>query len=242
METVKNIKRMKTIKKIIVVLPLLALLFACQKEKVQPFDTSMNGVYFEFLNNATDTVRFSFATLPNPMVESAIFTLPAHLAGAIADYDRIFFVETLNGPKNPDTRYEIIQPSVLKAGETIADIEIRVWKTPNLAIARDTITVVLKGSSDLVAEFARHSTRSITFFSGIDRPSWWTASVENNHMGRYHEIKMEILQIVLGSMDNPTSPLVTWTFFNQPELNWYCAVNDIRYPDTGEPVRFLPGF
>ena len=233
---------MKMIKKIIVILPLLVLLFACRKEKVQPFDTSMNGVYFEFLNNTTDTVRFSFATLPNPIVEYAIFTLPARLAGAIAAADRIFYVETLNAPKSSETRYEIIQPSILKAGETIADIEIRVWKTPNLAIARDTITVVLKGSSDLVSEFARNSARCITFYSGIDRPSWWTQNVENVLMGQYHQIKMELLQIVLGSMDNPTTIRATWDFFYQPELNRYCIEHDIMYPGTNDPVRFQPGY
>ena len=223
------------IKGIIVGFLILIAFFSCVTEEVMTFEP-LGCVYFA---NATDTSRFTFGTLENPNVESAIFTIPVIIAGASADRDREFFAETLKEAKNAQTKYEIIRPSILKAHKDTGYIEIRLWKTPNLDVVRDTITIVLKGSSDLIADMISNSTRCVTFYNKVERPTWWdVTNVERYYLGRFHELKMEILQIVLGSMDNPRLDTYAWTF-NQTILNKYCEDNDIKYPGTDEPLRFI---
>ena len=225
------------IKGIIAGFLILTTFFSCETEKVMTFEP-LTCVYFA---NATDTSRFSFGTAVDLNAESAIFTIPVNIIGSATNRDREFFVETLEGAKDAQTRYEIIQPSLLKANRDTAYIEIRVWKTPNLEIDRDAITIVLKGSNDLIADMENNSSRCVTFYGKIDRPSWWTVANETTHYGRFHEIKMKILNIVLGSMDNPRSDTVAWPYY-KTILNFYCEENDIRYPDTNEPVRFMTGY
>ena len=212
---------------------ILTVFFSCETEKVAPIGEAC--VYFA---NARDTSRFTFGTLDDPTVESAIFTIPVIIAGATADHDREFFAETLREAKNTQTKYEIIRPSILKAHKDTGYIEIKLWRTPNLDTKRDTITIVLKGSSDLIADMEQNSTRCVTFYNKIDKPTWWTTTHERYSLGRFHEIKMEILWIVIGSIDNPTSDSAAWNY-RQIILNRYCEENDIKYPGTDEPVRFI---
>lgn|GEM_PF-1154039 len=235
-----------TIKGILTALSVATLLSACQTEKVMTWEPT-DCVYFV---NSTDISRFGFATLPDPTVESAIFTVEVNLAGNLVGHDRVFYVEVLKNAGHSQTRYEIIQPSILKANESTANIEIRLWRTPNLDTDRDTITIKLKGSNDLIADMALYnrnmenvaSTRHITFYNGIERPSWWgTDAMSEFYFGRYHVIKMQILQIVLGSMENPRADTVAWNLYRLL-LNNYCEEHDIRYPDDGTEVRFLPGY
>ena len=222
------------IKGIIAGFLILAAFFSCETEKVMTFESNA-CVYFA---NATDTSRFTFGTLDNPTVESAIFTVPVIIAGPTVDRDREFFAETLKEAKNAQTKYEILRPSILKAHKDTGYVEIRLWQTPNLDIARDTISIVLKGSSDLIADMVRNSTHCITFYNKIDKPGWWTVSHENNYLGRFHELKMDILRIVLGSIDDPRSDTNAWPFY-QVALNKYCEDNNIKYPGTDEPLRFI---
>ena len=234
-----------TIKGIIATFSISALLLACDQEKVMTWEPT-DCVYFA---NPTDTSRFSFVTLPDPAVESAIFTVPVTLAGRPVGHDREFYAEVLKNARNSQTKYEIIQPSILKTNESVANIEIKLWRTPNLDISRDTITIVLKGSNDLIANMAYYSknkenmasTRCITFYNGIDKPDWWNATNEAAYFGKYHEIKMQILKIVLGSMDNPRADSAGWYYY-RALLNKYCEDNDIRYPEDDTEVRFLPGY
>ena len=230
------------IKGFIVGLSVLAFLSACEAEKVKLYDPATDGIYFAKIGENEnemfeDTTRFAFGALPNPHVESAICTITAHLAGALADHDREFFVDIFKGPGNPATKCEVIQPSILKAGKNTADIEIRVWRTPNLD-TRDTITVKLKSSPDLTAELDGMLTRCITLYNKVDKPSWWGDWEVQTRIGRFHEIKMEILNLVLGSIENPLNPAAEWTF-RQAVLNKYCEDNDIKYPGTDEQVSFL---
>ncbi|MCL2562023.1 MAG: DUF4843 domain-containing protein [Rikenellaceae bacterium] len=237
---------MKTnIKGFIIVLSVLALIFGCENEKVPLYDSAIDGVYFGTTNAASpivvinnDTSRFAFGALPNPNVESHIFTIPVSLMGTIADHDREFRIEIYKEPTNPGTRYEIIQPSVLKAGATSAVAEIRVWKTSNLMSQRDVITLRLVGTKDLTAIKAGFMTHCFTIYGGFDRPEWWTDSVIDNTMGRFHEIKMEIMLIVLGSTNNPLTPSNQQPV-NLRALNDYCEENNIKYPGTDELVRFV---
>ena len=215
------------------VLMALAALAACNKEKVMTFDPT-DCVYFA---TPADTSRFSFALLENPEAESALFTISVDLAGAPAGRDRIFHADVLKNATNSATKYEIIEPSVIAANETTGTIEIRVWRTPNLDAARDTITIVLKGSADLIADYVGHSTRCVTFYNKIDRPEWW---YETNY-GNYHEIKMQVLQEVLGSMDDPYTDRFGWYYY-QAILNDYCDRNNLTYPGTELPVRFARGY
>lgn len=234
---------MKTnIKGLITVLSAMAVLFACETETAELYKPETDGMYFTKLlvgvdEMVDDTTRLAFGNLPDPTVESAIFTVPVLLMGSVADYDREFHVETMKEANNSGTRYEIIQPSILKAGATEADIEIKLWKTENLSV-RDTIIIQLVDSPDLRVMMKDFSTRCITFYKGYDRPEWWTDSYTEYNLGGFHEIKMEILFEVLGSTDNPCSDTNRWKFY-QLVLNDYCKDNDIRDPDTGEIVTFL---
>jgi len=228
---------MKTIKKFLVIFSAMSLLIACEAEQVMLFDPAMDGVQFE---SPADTSRFTFAMLPDPNVESTIFTVPVLLAGRIANHDRRFYVDILEGARHPGTRYEIIQPSILKAGEHIANIEIRVWRTPNLDEENDMITIALRGSSELVSKFALHSTHTPTFGTRFERPIWWSDSNARTTFGRWHSLKLEVLLRVLGSIEDPTlgAGAGAWPF-RQRILNDYLEYHDIRYPDTGEPMRFI---
>ncbi len=214
-----------------------ALFAACQKEKVMTFEPT-DCVYFK---NPTDTSRFTFALLDDPQVESAVFTVAVDLAGSPAAHDRTFHAEVIEDARNPQTRYEILGPSLLRAGESTGTVEVRVWRTENLETARDTITIALKGSPELIAEFAHHSTRCITFYNRIDKPAWWNFIIEYITMGKFHEIKMQILNKVLGSMDDPTVDGNAWPYYKLM-LNRYCEENDVRYPENDKPVRFQAGY
>lgn len=217
----------------------LALLCSCRTEKVMTFEP-VDCVFFQNVGTTEDTLRFAFGLLPDPTVESAVFTAEVNIAGTSAPRDREFYVDVLKDAGNPQTRYEIITPSVLKAGETVAGVEIRLWRTPNLDTTRDTVTVVLRGSADLIADLSDNTTRCITFYNPIDMPSWWTKNA--THLGRYHEIKLQVLQIVLGSMEDPVSDdAYAWAYY-QVILNDYCADNDVRYPDDNKEVRFANGY
>lgn len=232
---------MKThIRKLLFAIPVAALLVACETEKATLYDTAQDGMYFSkktvSYELVDDTVRMAFGSLPDPYVESAVFPVPVILMGSVADVDREFDVEVLKDKTNPGTRYEIVRPLVLKAGEIRANIDIRLWRTENLSV-RDTITLKLVPTADLVVKMADFSTRCITFYRGFDRPDWWTDSYIDYDIGRFHEIKMEILMTILGSIGDPLADYSAWNFY-KIVLNQYCIDNDIRYPDTGELVNF----
>lgn len=214
--------------------PVLALLFSCNTDKVDLYDPATDGMYFQ---NSKDTSRLAFGILEDPTVESAVFTVPVILMGTIAGHDREFYVETVENPRNSATRYEIIQPSVLKAGQSTANIEIRLWQTANLS-DKDTLLIRLKDSPDLRALVRTNSLRCVTLYKGVDRPAWWTDQYSSLRLGRFHEIKMEILRIVLGSMNDPYAPDPNRWNFNKMILNAYCEENNIVYPGTNERVKF----
>jgi hypothetical protein len=92
-------------------------------------------------------------------------------------------------------------------------------------------------TEDLVVKMKDFSTRCITFYNGFDRPDWWTDSYIDYNIGRFHELKMEVLLAVLGTTANPVADYNSWGFY-KTVLNQYCIDNDIRYPDTGEIVIF----
>ena len=228
---------MKTnIKGLIAATCALTLIAACNTEKVSLYDTAYDSVCFPTVGSTADTSRFAFGMLPDPNVESFVFTVAVNLVGSLTERDREFSVETLKGPGNSQTKYEIITPSLIKAGEDTAEIEVRVWKTPNLD-TRDTVTIVLRDSKDLLAAIKTQSTRCLIFYSKVERPSWW----EDYYFGRFHEIKMDVMQAVLGSKDNLLANPSEWNFLNSI-LNEYCQINDVRYPDTDGEVRFANGF
>lgn len=231
---------MKTnIKGLIAGFSLLAVLCACEKEKATTYGPK-DCVYFYHDGTSADTAKFAFAMLANSDVESAVFSTEVRLFGVAVDYDRKFDMEVVHGARNPQTKFEIIRPALVKAGETTGYAEIRVWKTANLDTKRDTVTIGLVPTGDLLANFVEHSTRTITFYNGIDRPKWWTVSYES-YMGRFHEKKMEILKIVLGSMDDPRTDVYRWAY-SQMLLNEYCELHDIKYPGTENPMRFANGY
>lgn len=224
---------MKTnMKGFIAVLSAAVALMACEKQEVMIFKPA-DCIYFK---NPTTILATSFGYM-NDDVESAIFTAEAFLAGSTADHDRQFSVEVVKEAGNSETRYEIVDPTVLKAGENVANVEIKVWKTANLATARDTIAIRLKPSETLIADMSENSTRYVTFYNKIEKPSWWTGLFISMQMGRYHDIKVKVLYWVLGSINDPRSNWVV----NQQLLNNYCKINDIRYPDTGGRVLFSMG-
>ena len=226
---------MKTnIKTVLAVLMVSAALASCSKEEVGTIN-SPDCVYFK---NAGISA-FSFGFLDDETVESSIFTVQAELAGNAVDYDREFDVEVVKEANDSRTRYEIVRPSVLKAGENTAIVNIKLWQSPNLDIERDTIAVKLVGSSSLIATMEENSTRYITFYSKIDRPGWWGYDFFTQVLlGRYHEIKVKILYLVLGTTEDPRT--TSWAD-NQLKLNNYCKQNDVRYPDTGTKVLFTFG-
>lgn len=225
----------------------LAFLAACDTEKKPVFDTGLDGLFFGSINSnngavefQVDTTRLAFGMLPDPSVESSVFTVPTYLIGAMAGYDREVNVEVLREPRNSGTRYEIVRPLLLKAGETSANIDIRIWRTDNLMVERDTIVIGLKDSKDLVMKVKDDFlSRCITIYGGFDRPTWWNEQYVNEVIGRFHEIKMEILLEVLGSTNNPFAPSANQWWFNQIVLNAYCEDNNITYPGTSEIVSFL---
>ena len=207
----------------------------CNTEKVMTFEPN-DCVYFAI---PTDTSRFSFAMLENPSVGTHIFTIDVDLAGSPTPEKREFYVDVIDDVRNSQTKYEIVQPSILEAGGTTGTIEIKVWRTENLSVERDTITVRLKGSGDLIAEFEYNSTRCITFYDRIDKPDWWSY-VHDYYLGQYHDIKMQILQIVTGSMDDPLSSSLATLYMTF--LNKYCEENNVKYPGTDNDVRFAYGY
>lgn len=254
METVNKMKtKMKTnIKGIIACLPLLALFVACETQQTPSYDKATDGVLFGVYDDAIsnnfdspsvgDTTRLSFGSLPDPTVESHVFEFPyIQLQGAIADHDREINVEVAKGPVNPATRFEIV-PTVMKAGEYTANLAVRVYNTDNLS-ERDTVTVQLADAPELRAlpKFwaALNPTHTFILYKGVDQPAWWTEYYIDYYIGRYDDLKMQILMTVVGSTEDPVNTdSAKWPLL-QAVLNKYCEDNDIKYPGTDEDLRFI---
>lgn len=229
---------------------LLAALTACETADTQKYDKSTDGVFFGTYTADTDytgfllydTTRLSFGNLPDPTVESHVFEFPyVQLMGMIADHDRAFNMEMAKGPTNPATRFEIV-PSVMKAGEHTASFSVKLYNTENLSV-RDTVTIQFADAPELIAlptlmPTMFKPTHTFILYNGVDRPAWWIDWYVTEYLGRYDELKLQILQTVLGSTDDPTADTAKWPLI-QAVLNQYCEDNDIKYPGTDEDLWFI---
>lgn len=217
----------------IIALVLLSIC-GCQKESI-PTWTEKGSIWFN-LSNQKDTMTFTFASLPDDSTE-AIVKLPIALCGAINSKDRTIDIAIAQEPHNAKTKYEIQQPISLLADSTSAFLKVKVWRTDNLNEERDTIAFSLKASEDLDVAFTSHLTCYLVLSNHYEKPDWWNANMDY-FLGEYNEEKLRIINLVLGSTDNPYPNMdnATWRL-NKYKLDQYIEKYHPTYSD-GTPITF----
>lgn len=234
---------MKLIKFII---PAALLLSACQKEKT-PLYSNKGAVWFQvyndypaaFTGNRGDTTRISFAVMSASATDT-VLEIPVALTGNLADKDRSIQVKVAKNPVNASSKYELL-PSVIPANGTGGTARIKIFKTANLDVKQDTITLQLEESTDLTTGYVAHLKHCVIFSNLLERPSWWDDNLGVNYLGRYNEDKLRILFEVLGSLNAPYDPNVSSVWrYNKYLLDQYILANTPVYAD-GTPVGFGPG-
>jgi hypothetical protein len=208
---------------------------SCSKSEI-PTWTDTARIWFA----SKDTTSFTFALYPDST--SKIINIPLTVAGNVESVDRTFDVSVVSNFRNSSSKYEIIQPTVIKKDTTSGFLRVRVYKTDNLNIARDTITFQLNNSDDFVVGLTGYLKGSLIVYNKFVQPTWWNRSATYS-LGRYTELKLSIIFKVLGNITNtPLSSDKAKRAYNIYMLNKYCTDNGPLYDYDGKLVKFASGY
>lgn len=167
---------------------------ACHKSEVETWN-NMGAIRFA---NA-DTTRFTFAYLEG---DETVLEIPMVLEGEYASRRREVAIKVAREVSNELTRYEILTPVELEANADTAWLKIKIYRTENLQQERDTLTLQIESSKDLLAGDKDYLLHTLTLYDRIEEPSWWREPFMGlDYLGEFSELKMQIIQEVFGTTD-----------------------------------------
>lgn len=218
-----------------IVLLLLCIFAGCGKESVMLWSEKAS-VWFT-APNFKDSTIFTFALYPEELKDTVI-GIPISMCGPLSHVDREINVEVVSNPRDPQTKYEIICPVIIPADSTNGFLQVRVFRTSNLSIERDSVVFQLQTSEDLNVDFLEHTRHWLYISNLFEQPEWWVlGSNAWYYLGEYDLTKMQIIYTVLGSAEDPMSGDIAQANINRYKLAEYVRENQPTYPN-GSPVEF----
>lgn len=167
----------------------------------------------------------------------AIVPLEITVATEVKDYDRNIAVEVTRKASKSGTLVSVPANAVLKAGESVAHLDVEVTYTENLDSEHDTITVQIVPNENFEPGLKDYLSHNLCLYNGMMCPSWWTNgepwSYAFSYLGYFTELKMEVWWEVVGNDDPLTDE--QWygdygTYLIQ-DLQNYVYMNGITYPE-----------
>ena len=211
------------------------ILAGCGQEKIMEWSDKAS-IWFT-APNMKDSTNFTFALYPKTL-QDTIITLPISMCGKIESHDREIEIEITGEPCHPETRYEVIRPIIIPADSSAGVIRVKIFRTSNLDIERDSVVFRLNPSAELDVAFQEHRTHWLFFSNLFEEPEWW--SIGSNawyNLGEYNRTKMQIINEVFGSTNNPMGGDVAQINVNKYKLEQYINTHKPSYED-GTLVTF----
>ncbi len=179
---------------ILLLLGCLLGLCACHKSEVGTWD-NMGAIRFM---KSADTTRFTFAYIEE---DETILEIPMVLEGDYAPRAREISVRVIREVGNKQTRYEMLEPIELEADADTAWLRLKLYRTANLEQERDTLSFQIESSKDLLAGDKDYLVHTLTLYDRIEEPSWWREGWNQDYLGSFSELKMQIIYDVFGTTD-----------------------------------------
>lgn len=138
---------MKNIIRYILTVCSVAMLCSCVEDDLTTY-SSNDSIYFSpsvegaVATNPFDSLFYSLGLVPNSFTDSLI-SIPVKVMGKVVDYDREFSVELSAGSTAVEgTNFEFANDLLIPAGQIAAEVQIRLFKTPD--ILEDTVNIGLR--------------------------------------------------------------------------------------------------
>jgi len=240
-------------KKYISLFAILLVLGGCEKDEIETW-SELSYVWFYVNKYSSDgpvvlpTKSFSFRMAdPEDLftedgMTAGYVLFPLVTAGTPSNKDRIVNVEVEQDKSNSQTRYELMKPVIIPAGELSGVMKVKIFKTPNLDNDADSVSFVIKDSEDLLVaqpwaygEPMDCLVSKMIVMSRYAQPSWWTSTWTNTYWGPFTQEKMDVVYIVLGSLDNPNPGDTPIFQYNVYLINQYIEEHNCTEAD-GTPM------
>ena len=160
---------MKTYKIYIIALFTISL-YACEKEHIDLYEGN-SGLYFTLGDEMLET---TYSFFKNPGIDIDTVNLQVFVVGNIADYDRTFSAEIVQGENTdaPEASFEILEGRV-DSGATTGILPVRIVNVPELATSTFSIEIKLVPSTEFpLIDFA-FQTYKLSFSSILTKPENW---------------------------------------------------------------------
>lgn len=182
---------------------------ACTVNEVPSWD-SETSAYAEF-SSASELV-YSFAGSPAEVTEAAVeIPLTLHLDPAARD--RAIWLELADGPDNEATRFDFPAEIPVLRGETSAVVHLTLYRTPNLAVETDALTLRIIDSPTVRAGIPASRTCRVVVTDRFVQPDWWGDEYDDyyNPVGPCNDVKLRLWFETFGNFDDPRHGGRAWT-------------------------------
>ncbi|MEG1950919.1 MAG: DUF4843 domain-containing protein, partial [Odoribacter sp.] len=177
-------------KKILLGIGIIVLLFSCQKDKMMIYEGSNQ---IELSKGYKDTLDFTFAF--HPEEKSWRLWIPVKLTGNLSDRDRMYYVDvvdTLTTAQEGFHYEKISREQVFRAGVHKDSLLIIIKRTTDLDAKRVILGIVISSSEELSVVTKTNNRTLIRFTAQLGRPDWWDQWHESNGLGKYSKKKYEL--------------------------------------------------
>jgi len=204
---------------------------SCKQDDIEVWN--VNGfAWFSY-----EKIDYSFKKRGIDVGGKAIVPLEITVATEVKDYDRNIAIEVIRKAEKSETKVVVPENAVLKAGESVAHLNVEVTYTTNLDVEHDTITFQIMPNDQFEPGLSKNLTTSLCLYNGMMQPSWWTNgepwSYAYSYLGYFTELKMEVWWDVVGN-DDPLSDEQWYGDYGTyliRDLQNYVYNNNIVYPE-----------
>ena len=191
--------------KIIYILLVSTMLFACKKNEMMPYN-SKDNVYLRYLddkgNQDTTTINYSFAYKPD-LAQDTLW-IPVVVTGPRTAHSRQFVLNTVDSLTTAvkGIHYEALESSyTLPADSGKISIPLIIKNTDN-ALVNKSVTIGFRtvAGGDFFADLPLAlRSKKVVFSSRLEKPAWWV--YWESSLGEYGRTKHQLFLISSGTVD-----------------------------------------
>lgn len=207
----------------------LFLLVSCKKSELEKW-SEKGRVWFA----GTGDINFLFLSMSDNATES-IVKIPLITAGAISSSDRQVKIEIVEEPRDLSSKYEVINPILIKADSVGGEMQVKLFRTANLKNSPDTLKFRVVSSTDLDPGIVDRQEIKLIFSDTYIQPKWWYVSQLGNYSTAKHRVIFEVFGNDNDLRGKGADPTVSrgWTsadaLYNLYLLNKYCEDNQLSF-------------
>lgn len=188
---------------------LMTLFSACDVRDVPTWDTEQSA-YAQFAGDC-DIVH-SFAGCPDNVTEATVdIPIALHLDPAVNG--REIWVEAVGQPSNGLTKIEYPRQIPIAPEATTASLQLRIYRTANLAEEADAAEFRIIDSPTVKAGLPSQRICRVTVTDRFVQPQWWGNEYDEyyNPVGECNDLKLRLWFEVFGNFDDPRHGGRAWT-------------------------------